>query len=323
GAPEASVQPPVVVRRVLPDVRRDASSAAWLASRARTYWLRDSVRRRALREQHFDLVHYHYPNRFTDTTRAPTRPWVLSVHDVRPHSPRLGRLEVPLLRLLYSRPDALVVHHPLLAEQLQDEFGVAQDRIFVVPHQVFPVIDPVPLPKQPQATVLFFGALRDNKGLDVFAEAVATADRDRFRFQIAGRGSDRMERLAMSLAETYDNVDAEIGYVSTARKAELFHEATIVAMPYTTFNSQSGVLHDAYGHGRPVVVTDVGALGQTVREDGTGIVVPPGDATAVLAALETIASAPEVFAAAARQIALDRDPEHTGLRLRAVYDHLL
>jgi glycosyltransferase involved in cell wall biosynthesis len=41
------------------------------------------------------------------------------------------------------------------------------------------------------------------------------------------------------------------------------------------------VLATAIGHGRPVVVTDVGSLGETVRDFGLGEVVPPGDAEAL------------------------------------------
>ena len=53
-------------------------------------------------------------------------------------------------------------------------------------------------------------------------------------------------------------------------------EATLVVLPYLRTDA-SGVLATAIGHGRPVVVSDVGSLGETVREFGLGEVVPPGD----------------------------------------------
>jgi glycosyltransferase involved in cell wall biosynthesis len=40
----------------------------------------------------------------------------------------------------------------------------------------------------------------------------------------------------------------------------------------------------------PVVASDVGAVGPTVRSDGTGWVVPPGDATALREAIELAAA---------------------------------
>ena len=53
-------------------------------------------------------------------------------------------------------------------------------------------------------------------------------------------------------------------------------DAALVVLPYRRTDA-SGVLATAIGHGRPVVVTDVGSLGETVRDFGLGEVVPPGD----------------------------------------------
>ena len=53
-------------------------------------------------------------------------------------------------------------------------------------------------------------------------------------------------------------------------------EAAVVVLPYRKIES-SGVLAMAIGHGRPVVVADVGSLGDTVRELAAGAVVPPED----------------------------------------------
>ena len=47
-------------------------------------------------------------------------------------------------------------------------------------------------------------------------------------------------------------------------------------LPYRKIES-SGVLATALGYGRPVVVTDVGSLGDTVREFHAGFVAHPND----------------------------------------------
>jgi glycosyltransferase involved in cell wall biosynthesis len=134
-----------------------------------------------------------------------------------------------------------------------------------------------------------------------------------------------VEALALAAAAQNPRVRAEIGFVTLERKQELFAAASLVALPYTAFASQSGVLHDAYGHGRPVVVTDVGALGQTVREDQSGLVAAAGDpaslASRIVEALEE-----ESWSDLSRstgRIRRERSPERTGERLRAVYDVVL
>lgn len=327
GAPEAGTEGAVEVVRDLPDVNRaELSTARWLASRAETYWARERLRRRMWRRGGFDLVHLHYLNRFTDWISPLPAPLVLSVHDVVPHVPRLGRtIERGLLLKLYARPDAVVVHHAHLAEALQADFHVPAERIHVVPHQVFPVpeapVDPPPGPP----TVLVFGALRPNKGIPVLRDMMRCLDDTELVLHIAGHGDADVEDQVRSMASEDERVRCEVGFVPLLRKRELFRAASLVVLPYTTFSSQSGVLHDAYGHGRPVVVTDVGALGRTVREDGTGVVVPPNDPSALAEAVRAVL-APVVwrpYAEAAARVASERSPAEMGKRLRRVYDEVL
>src|SRR3989442_1236936 len=72
--------------------------------------------------------------------------------------------------------------------------------------------------------------------------------------------------------------------------------AAAVVLPYRRLDS-SGVLATAIGYRRPVVVTDVGSLGEIVREFGAGEVVPPDDPHA-LAEATTRLLEPKALAAA-------------------------
>jgi glycosyltransferase involved in cell wall biosynthesis len=325
-APTAGRTGGVSVVRDLPDVRRDVGRLAWLPSRAATYARRARARRATWREEHFDLVHLHYANRFTDPFARFPRPLVLSVHDVSPHVPRVGRRgERALLRRLYARPDAIVVHHRRLAEELSVEYGVAAGRVHVVPHQVFPVGEAPGVPPDGPPNLLFFGALRPNKGIEVLDEALRLLDGVDLTLTIAGRGDPRLESVAAEMARRDPRVHAEIGFATLERKRELFRDAHVAVLPYTRFASQSGVLHDAYGHGRPVVVTDVGALGASVLEDGTGIVARPDDPGSLKEAIESLLDPARwsLAAAACERVAEERSPQNTGRLLRAVYDTVL
>lgn len=313
----------IEVQNDLPDVDRSVAGPRWLTSRGRTYIDRARVRRRTERSGDFDVVHYHYPNRFTDGWSRPPGLWVLSVHDVFPHQSRLGdAIERRVLGRLYRRPHGLIVHHEWIRDELIDQFGIEESRIRVVPHQVFPVDDPCERsrPDDGPPIVLFFGALRQNKGLDVLLDAIRSLPEDSLRLHIAGRGDALLERTAAEAAASMPNVTAEVGFVTPERKAELFRRCSVVALPYTSFASQSGVLHDAYGHWRPVVVTDVGALGPTVRHDGTGVVVPPRQVDELASGLlHQLGPAGDSGALAARQIAGSRNPAATASAVLAAY----
>lgn len=326
AAPAVSPCGPVLLRRDLPDVRRDLRrSPAWLASRSATYAGRAWRRERTVARLQPDICHLHYLNRFTDWLLPRRRGFrlVMSVHDVVPHVARLPRrAEAGLLEATYRRADALIVHHDRLRQELLARFAVDPARVRVVPHQVFAYGSPSPPPLPERPSVLFFGALRANKGIDVLLRAVAGLG-EGIAVHIAGRGEPAIEAQLATAAAADRRLNVEIDHVPMARKVELFRQASVVVLPYTAFASQSGVLHDAYALGRPVIVTDVGALGETVREDGTGLVVPAGDAPALTEAIERLLSDRPGLARYAERAAAVREarsPERIGPLLRLAYE---
>jgi glycosyltransferase involved in cell wall biosynthesis len=94
-------------------------------------------------------------------------------------------------------------------------------------------------------------------------------------------------------------------------------------LPYTEFPSASAVLCDAYAYHVPVVATDVGGLGASVRSEQTGWVVPPSDTDALATALGAALGDPSAWqraSANAARIAAERTPERTAAILRSLYD---
>ena len=112
----------------------------------------------------------------------------------------------------------------------------------------------------------------------------------------------------------------ELGRVSSERKRELFSGAACVVLPYTSSHSHSGVLADSYTYRVPLVVSDVGAIGPTVREDKTGRVVAPLDPAALAEALAAAVAEPAASAAQMEAALRRHDPRQVGAAMRAVYD---
>ena len=96
-------------------------------------------------------------------------------------------------------------------------------------------------------------------------------------FSSPGAAFPRSKRRSRPRPRATTGSPCEVGYATAERKGELYASADLVVLPYTTFASQSAVLQDAYAHRVPLVVSDVGALGETVRGDHTGWVVAPGE----------------------------------------------
>jgi glycosyltransferase involved in cell wall biosynthesis len=170
--------------------------------------------------------------------------------------------------------------------------------------------------------LLLFGTLRANKGLDVLADAlVALGPAFDADVVVAGSGDDDVVRAWQERVAHLPHVTLERGRVDDRRKRELFSLASWALLPYTAFHSQSGVLADAYAYRVPLIVTDVGAIGPTVRSDGTGYVVPPGDHEALAVAMrEAVRTGTGAFAPALEAAAHRHDVSVVGPMLRSIYE---
>jgi glycosyltransferase involved in cell wall biosynthesis len=329
GAPRAGGDR-VTVLAELPDVEADAGrSIGWAVSRARTYRARARMRRARVAAGGFDVCHVAFVNQYTDVFDLPVlarrQPLVTTVHDVVPHRSRLPlAVQHRLLARLYAVCGTIVVHHEDVGAELVARFPVDPARVHVVPHWVSPFRDPDDRRTlSGRRSVLCFGTLRANKGIDVLLRAVEQIPPDAgIEFHVAGRGDAELEEAVRRAAARLPHLTAEIDWITPARKAELFRAADLAVLPYTAFSSQSGVLHDAFGNHLPAVVTDVGALRASVAGAGAGWVVTPGSADELAAAVVQAFEDPGAWQAAAdaaREVAIRQAPARVGAALRAVY----
>ena len=199
---------------------------------------------------------------------------------------------------LYEAVDRVIVHSRGVVDELVAR-GVARDRLAYIPHPVF-VGGANGRPDPPSgSTLLFFGLLRAYKGLDVLVRALPLVPDA--RLVVAGDPLDPVEPVRRLAEDTgvAGRIDWRLGFLPEAEVDELMREAAAVVLPYRRTDA-SGVLATAIGHGRPAVVTDVGSLGETVRDFGAGEVVPPGDHEALAAACARLLGDPKVLEAAYR-----------------------
>ena len=232
------------------------------------------------------------------------RPVVFTAHDVLP---RRTAGKVDLWRRVFEAVDRVVVHGAGAVEQLA-ALGVERAKIVRIPH---PVFAPAREIRPPQgSTLLFFGLIRASKGLDLLVRALPAIVKEvpDLRLVVAGDAIEPAEpyrELARELGVS-ERVEWRLRFLAEDEIADVMEEAAVVVLPYRRIES-SGVLATALGYGRPVVVTDVGSLGDTVRELGAGAVVPPEDPAALAEACIALLDDPEALARAARGTEAARD----------------
>jgi glycosyltransferase involved in cell wall biosynthesis len=209
---------------------------------------------------------------------------VAVAHNARPHE------NLPFANLatrwVLKRVDGIVVHSDAVAAELSDI--VDSRNIQVVPHPPNLVVAPTPLPPG-RPRLLFFGYIRQYKGVDLLIQALALLRSQGIDVgaTIAGESWDdpaALEELAKECGVD-DLVDFRIGYVPDSDVPALMQEHHIIIQPYRSA-SQSGVVPIAFAAGRPVVVTPVGGLSETVRHGENGIVASSVDPGSIADAIE-------------------------------------
>ncbi|TML53486.1 MAG: glycosyltransferase [Actinobacteria bacterium] len=211
---------------------------------------------------------------------ADERPVVLTAHDVMPRRRRAQ----PVWPDVLETAERVVVHSQRAVEQLV-ELGLPRERIVRIPH---PVFEGEPLPPPGGRTLLFFGLIRDYKGLDVLLDALPEIPDA--KLVVAGDPLDPVPKRN-------GGVEWQLRFIQADEVPGLMARAAAVILPYRQLDS-SGVLATAIGYRRPVVVTDIGSLGEIVREFKAGEVVPVDDPKALAEACTRLLE-PKALAAAA------------------------
>lgn len=122
-------------------------------------------------------------------------------------------------------------------------------------------------------TLLFFGLIRDYKGLDILIRAMSFLD-DSYQLIIAGEcyGDFNKYRELINQSPFKENIVVLEQYIPDNLVPILFSAADLLVLPYRSA-TQSGVVALAYQMETPMLATNVGGLGKTVKDSDTGIVV--------------------------------------------------
>jgi glycosyltransferase involved in cell wall biosynthesis len=167
-------------------------------------------------------------------------------------------------------------------------------RVHLLPHGVDTVrFRPRPLPPASPLRLLAVGRLVEKKGFEILIKAAAKLTFD-FHLRIIGEGPLH-DHLASLIAAT--GTQDQITLCGARTHAELPDEyadahAVVVPSVIDSTGDRDGlpnVILEAMASGRAVVASNVSAIASAILPEETGILVPPGDATALASALARVA----------------------------------
>ena len=211
---------------------------------------------------------------------------VVVAHNVLPHEPHPG--DGALMRTFFERVDAVLVHS---AEQARIAHDLGARRVSVAdlpPH--LPGGAPVERPDHDGPTrLLALGIVREYKGVDLLMRALARVPGP--TLTVAGEMWGEAGAAVKALAQDprlRGRVQVHGGYVPADRLAPMLASHDVLALTYRSVTaSQNALLGQR--HGLPVLASEVGTFGVQVRDGVDGLLVPPGDEEALVAALRRLA----------------------------------
>jgi len=123
--------------------------------------------------------------------------------------------------------------------------------------------------------LLFFGFIRDYKGLDILLEAVALIkDKLDFTLLVAGEFYSNEEKYTKLIKELEleNRVRYFNDFIPQNDVRYYFSACDVVVLPYKSA-TQSGIVQIANNFLKPVISTNVGGLGEVIEDDKTGYLV--------------------------------------------------
>lgn len=138
--------------------------------------------------------------------------------------------------------------------------------------------------------LLFFGLIREYKGLDILLEAFDMLG-EGYQLIIAGEpyGSFEKYQKIIDSSPRKEHIHLFPNYIKDSEVSRYFSAADVAVLPYRSA-TQSGISSIAWHFEVPMIVTAVGGLKETIGDRGTGIAVQKADPALVAEAIENFFS---------------------------------
>lgn len=197
------------------------------------------------------------------------------VHNATPHEQ--GKLDKNLSNYFFKKNTSCValsnavkndlkakfpnINTTVLLHPVYEHFGVKMDKVEAYNQLSIPVN---------KKHILFFGLIREYKGLDLLIEAMSELP-ENYDLTIAGEvyGSFDEYQKQINNRGLADRIHLHLKYIPDEDVKLFFSMADVIALPYRSA-TQSGIIAIAKHFDKPVVATNVGGLSEFIQSPSEG-----------------------------------------------------
>lgn len=256
-------------------------------------------------DEGYDLIHIQWvifsplDYYFLKKIKKKNKKIVFTIHDILPFNKKC--YDYPYYKKMYNLVDALIIQTKDNINKFHELFPDNHKKVDLVPHGHFlnfaRVLDKEcsrkELNMKNKFTFLFFGQIKDVKGVDILLEAYATLLRDntdmREHTQLVIAGSvwksdySKCERI-IEENKMGDSVIQKICYIPDDLVDVYYSASDVCVLPYKEVY-QSGVLQLTYAHQKAPIVTDIPAFLEIV-DDEKGFICKANDVESLAEAMK-------------------------------------
>ena len=199
---------------------------------------------------------------------------VLMVHDPFKHSSNTSITQERDRVYAFKRFDKLVLLNQIQKSEFCSYYKIPSTKIMINKMGYFDYMEMLKVKSHIEKPyVLFFGYIVSYKGLEYLCQAMLEVHKKfpKLKLVIAGGGKIYFDY------EPYKNLDYFIlknQYIPVDELSQLLRDCEFAVFPYKDA-TQSGVVQTAFSLNVPMIVTNVGALPESVVNGVTGLVIPP------------------------------------------------
>jgi len=239
---------------------------------------------------HFNSSHWYF--RFL-TCLIRYAPTIVTIHDVYAHPGTSEKIEEFKKKPMITKCSAIVVHSEILKQQALKKWDISDSRIKVVPFNIVGLnnwldyLDSSEMSCYDFKKLLFFGRIREYKGLDILLKSFEGIKKEIPDAQliIAGQGEFKMP-------ENKDNIVLINEFLSDQNAAKIIAESAVLVAPYieatiSTLPTIAGIF------AKPIIGSDIYGIKEFVDNGKTGLLVEPNDVKALTSACVELLNSPE------------------------------
>ena len=195
-----------------------------------------------------------------------------------------------LVRRVLTKADWITATSEALRQSTLAVLPEAAGKITTIPFGVDVPPSPAPMPEDP-VRLCYTKNHKPIYGLDLLIRALplVRSQIPDIRLTVAGTGATTEQYKALARELDLDDIVDFVGHVDNRRMFSLLRDHHIMVMPSLSESFGVAAL-EAAACARPVIASRVGGVPEVVEDGVTGMLLPPGDITALAGAIKKLAT---------------------------------